>query len=86
MRGLSLESRYQRMLSAGTKVTPEWIASMTHIDYRRHMAFAITTLSDGIEQFVTDETRLLQSGSNSRQVIAANENVNIARITSVSKQ
>ena len=52
VRALSVESRYQRMLSAGTKVTPEWIASMTHIDYRRHMAFAITTLSDGIEQFV----------------------------------
>src|SRR3989449_1608848 len=50
--GLSLESRYQRMLSGGTKVTPEWIDSMTHIDYRRHMAFAITTSIDGVEQFV----------------------------------
>jgi acetyltransferase len=52
VRGLSLESRYQRMLSGGTKVTPEWIDSMTHIDYRRHMAFAVTTVSDGIEQLV----------------------------------
>jgi acetyltransferase len=52
VRGLSLESRYQRMLSAGTKVTPEWIDSMTHIDYQRHMAFAVTTASDGVEQFV----------------------------------
>ena len=52
VRGLSLESRYQRMLSGGTKVTPEWIDSMTHIDYRRHMAFAITTSIDGVEQFV----------------------------------
>jgi acetyltransferase len=25
---------------------------MTHIDYHRHMAFAVTTVSDGIEQFV----------------------------------
>ena len=49
---LSLESRYQRMLSGGTKVTPEWIDSMTHIDYDRHMAFAITTVIDGVEQFV----------------------------------
>jgi len=49
---LSLESRYQRMLSGGTKVTPEWIDSMTHIDYDRHMAFAVTTASDGVEQFV----------------------------------
>ena len=52
VRGLSLESRYQRMLSGGVKVTPEWIDSMTHIDYRRRMAFAITTLVDGVEQFV----------------------------------
>lgn len=49
---LSLESRYQRMLSGGTKVTPEWIDSMTHIDYHRHMAFAVTTVIDGVEQFV----------------------------------
>jgi len=52
VRALSLESRYQRMLSGGTKVTPEWIDSMTHIDYYRHMAFAVTTVSDGVEQFV----------------------------------
>ena len=52
VRGLSLESRYQRMLSGGTKVTPEWIDSMTHIDYHRHMAFAVTTEGDGVEQFV----------------------------------
>ena len=49
---LSLESRYQRMLSGGTKVTPEWIDSMTHIDYHRHMAFAVTTVINGVEQFV----------------------------------
>ena len=52
VRGLSLESRYQRMLSGGTKITPEWIDSMTHIDYHRHMAFAVTTVSGGAEQFV----------------------------------
>jgi acetyltransferase len=52
VRALSLESRYQRMLSGGTKVTPEWIDSMTHIDYHRHMAFAVATVSDGVEQFV----------------------------------
>jgi acetyltransferase len=52
VRALSLESRYQRMLSGGTKVTSEWIDSMTHIDYQRHMAFAIITASDGVEQFV----------------------------------
>ena len=52
VRGLSVESAYQRMLSGGTKVTPEWIESMTHIDYDRHMAFAVTTVRDGVEQFV----------------------------------
>ena len=52
VRALSLESGYQRMLSGGTKITPEWIDSMTHIDYRRHMAFAVTMVNDGIEQFV----------------------------------
>ena len=52
VRDLSLESRYQRMLSGGVKVTPEWIESMTHIDYDRHMAFAVTTVRDGVEQFV----------------------------------
>jgi acetyltransferase len=52
VRGLSLESRYQRMLSGGTRVTPEWIDSMTHIDYQRHMAFAVTMTLDGAEQFV----------------------------------
>jgi acetyltransferase len=52
VRALSLESRYQRMLSGGTKVTPEWIDSMTHIDYRRHMAFAVIAVNDGVEQFV----------------------------------
>jgi len=49
---LSFESRYQRMLSGGTKVTPEWIDSMTHIDYRRHMAFAVTSAINDAEQFI----------------------------------
>jgi GNAT superfamily N-acetyltransferase len=52
VRGLSRESRYQRMLSGGFKVTPEWIESMTHIDYQRHMAFAVTSVIDGVDQFV----------------------------------
>jgi acetyltransferase len=52
VRGLSLESGYQRLLTSGTKVTPEWIDSMTHIDYHRHMAFAVTEEIDGVERFV----------------------------------
>jgi acetyltransferase len=51
VRGLSWESGYQRMLGA-IKITAEWIERMTHIDYRRHMAFAATTMKDGGEQFV----------------------------------
>jgi acetyltransferase len=52
VRALSLEARYQRMLSGGMKVTPEWIDYMTHIDYHRHMAFAVITSSNGTEQFI----------------------------------
>jgi acetyltransferase len=52
VRGLSRESGYQRMLSGGFKVTPEWIESMTHIDYHRHMAFAVISVIDDVEQFV----------------------------------
>src|ERR1700730_15099666 len=49
---LSLESRYQRMWSGGTKFAPEGIDSIPHIDYPRHMSFAVTTVRDGVEQFV----------------------------------
>ena len=52
VRALSFESRYQRMLSGGTKVTPEWIDSMTHIDYRQHMAFVLTAGTGDAEQFI----------------------------------
>src|SRR2546422_7472175 len=66
--GLSLESRYQRMLSGGTKVTPEWIDSMTHIDYDRHMAFAVTTVIDGVEQFVGVGRYVVDGATNSADV------------------
>lgn len=49
---LSPETGYQRMMSGGAKPTPEWIEYMTHIDYRRHMAYAITIVKDGAEQFI----------------------------------
>ena len=64
----SLESRYQRMLSGGTKVTPEWIDSMTHIDYDRHMAFAVTTVIDGVEQFVGVGRYVVDGATNSADV------------------
>src|SRR2546427_1822400 len=68
VRGLSLESAYQRMLSGGTKVTPEWIESMTHIDYDRHMAFAVTTVRDGVEQFVGVGRYVVDGATNSADV------------------
>ena len=52
VRGLSRDTGYRRMLRGGMKVTPEWIDSMTHIDYLRHMAFAVTTAVEGFEQFI----------------------------------
>jgi acetyltransferase len=52
VRSLSRETGYQRLLSGGTKITAEWIEKMTHIDYRRHMAFAVTTGNGVAERFV----------------------------------
>lgn len=52
VRGLSPETAYHRMLSGGVKVTPEWIRSLTHVDYRRHMALVVTTGAGGAERFV----------------------------------
>jgi acetyltransferase len=51
VRGLSRDSGYNRMLGA-IKITPEWIERMTHIDYHCHMAFAVTTVEGGVEQFL----------------------------------
>ena len=68
VRALSLESRYQRMLSGGTKVTPEWIDSLTHIDYRRHMAFAVTTVSHGVDQFVAVGCYVVDASKSSADV------------------
>jgi acetyltransferase len=68
VRGLSLESRHQRMLSGGVKVTPEWIDSMTHIDYRRHMAFAVTAVRDSVEQFVAVARYVVDATGRSAEV------------------
>jgi len=68
VRALSLESRYQRMLSGGTKVTPDWIDSMTHIDYRRHMAFAVITVNNGIERFVGVGRYVIDAPNSSAEV------------------
>ena len=51
-RGLSRESTYQRMLTGAFKVTPEWVQSMTHIDYRLEMAFVATTAVNDVETFI----------------------------------
>lgn len=68
VRGLSAESGYQRMLTGGTKVTPEWIDSMTHIDYQRHMAFAVTVETDGVERFVGVGRYVVDAATRSAEV------------------
>ncbi len=65
---LSLKSRYQRWLSGGVNVTPEWIAFMTRIDYRRHMAFAVTMAGDRTEQFVGVGRYVVDSPGSSAEV------------------
>jgi acetyltransferase len=67
VRSLSRESGYQRMLSGGIKVTPEWLDRMTHIDYERHMAFAVTTSSEGAERFVAVGRYIVAAGERSAE-------------------
>jgi len=50
--GLSPETRYHRFLGGGIVVTPEWLARLTDIDYRTHMAFVATTLTGGAEEMI----------------------------------
>ncbi len=50
--GLSPETRYHRFLGGGITVTPEWLARLTDIDYRTHMAFVATTLTGGAEEMI----------------------------------
>lgn len=50
--GLSPETRYHRFLGGGIAVTPEWLARLTDIDYRTHMAFIATTLTGGAEEMI----------------------------------
>ena len=67
VRSLSRETGYQRMLSGGLKVTPEWLDRLTHIDYERHMAFAVTTSSEGAEQFVAVGRYVIDAGKPSAE-------------------
>src|SRR5262249_24765577 len=46
------EIGYGEWWGGGGKVPPGWVDSMTHIDYHRHMAFAITTAVEGFGQFI----------------------------------
>ncbi len=50
--GLSPRTRYHRFLGGGISVTPEWLARLTNIDYRTHMAFIATTLTGGGEDMI----------------------------------
>ena len=67
VRSLSRETGYQRMLTGGLKVTPEWLDRMTHIDYEHHMAFAVTTSSAGAEQFVAVGRYVVDAGKPSAE-------------------
>jgi acetyltransferase len=52
LRALSRETLYQRLLSGGRKLTRQLVDSLTHIDYRSQMAYAVTTTTEGTERFV----------------------------------
>lgn len=50
--GLSAESRYQRMLSGGVKLTHEMLEKLTRVDYTRDLALAATVMLDDRETFI----------------------------------
>jgi len=47
--GLSSQSRYNRLFSAGMHITPEWLEQLTRIDYARDMALVATFMLDDNE-------------------------------------
>jgi acetyltransferase len=47
--GLSKETRYNRFLGAGVKLTPKLLEKFTRIDFSRDMALIATTTVEGVE-------------------------------------
>jgi acetyltransferase len=48
-KNLSQESRYNRFLSGGFTLTPEWLEKLTRIDFARDMALIATVTLEGKE-------------------------------------
>ena len=49
IQGLSAETRYNRLFSAGTYISPEQMKQLTRIDYARDMALIATVILDDSE-------------------------------------
>ncbi len=49
VRGLSAQTRYNRLFSAGTYISPEQMKQLTRIDYARDMALIATVMLDDSE-------------------------------------
>lgn len=49
VRGLSAETRYNRLFSAGVSITQAWLEQLTRIDYSRDMALIATVMLEGKE-------------------------------------
>ncbi len=52
VQGLSAETRASRLLGGAIKVTPEYIARLTQVDYVRDMALAATVMLEGHETLI----------------------------------
>lgn len=61
VRGLSPETRHDRLLGGAIAITPDYIESLVRIDYSRDMALAATAMLDGetligVARYVLDRT------------------------------
>lgn len=52
LRGLSLETRSNRLLGGARKITPEYVARLTQVDYPRELALAAVTVLEGRETLI----------------------------------
>ncbi|MGH7187527.1 MAG: hypothetical protein ACREIB_14765, partial [Pseudomonadota bacterium] len=52
LRGLSPESRHNRLLGGMIQITPEYLERLTTVDYSRDMALAAALMLDGREVLI----------------------------------
>lgn len=52
LRGLSAETRANRLLGGARKITPEYVARLTQVDYPRELALAAVTVLEGREKLL----------------------------------